>query len=178
MAIFGNIGRKITDAGQSVAQQTKDLAEVTKLNNQISGMEKKQNELFLALGRACYEQQKDDGASENRELLDKIREAYEQIDALNERIKQIKGYEKCPRCGADVASDALFCSACGLKIERGQQTQDRQMFCMSCGARFCIVCGAPVESAGQAAEESAPAEEGSAGEPAEEPVLTGEDDAP
>ena len=65
--------------------------------------------------------------------------------------QEAEEHRPCPRCGADVASDALFCSACGLKIERGQQTQDRQMFCMSCGAkladaaRFCIVCGAPVE---------------------------------
>lgn len=155
MPIFGNLGRKITDAGQSVAQQTKDLAEITRLNSQISGLEKKQNELFLALGRACYEQQKDDETSENREILDELLACYEQIDGFNERIKQIKGYEKCPRCGADVTSDAVFCSICGLKIERAPQPQVRQMFCSGCGAklvdgaRFCIICGAPLETDGQ-----------------------------
>lgn len=150
MAIFGNLGRKISDAGQTVAQQTKDMAETTKLNGQISALEKKLNELFLTFGRTCYEQQKDDASSENREALDEIGGIYDQIQSLNERIKQIKGFEKCPRCGADVPNDALFCSNCGLKIERAQSVQRRQMFCLNCGAkladgaRFCVVCGTPV----------------------------------
>ena len=158
MAIFGNLGRRISDAGQNVAQQTKDLAEITRLNSAISGYEKKQLEQFQMLGRAYYERSKDDPAAENREIMDAITEFYNQIQIANERIAVLRGFEKCPRCNANIPSGAQFCSACGLRIERGEASQNRPVFCINCGAkleedsRFCIVCGAKVNGSDEESE--------------------------
>ncbi len=157
MAIFGARGRKAEDPGQSVVQPAAEPSEAEKLNGQISVLEKKLDELFLALGRTCFEQQRDDEASQNREAIRGIAGVYEEIQAAKERIRQIENAEKCPRCGAILASDALFCSNCGQKIERRPQAApERQMFCMNCGAKltegakFCIACGTPAGVVGTA----------------------------
>ena len=41
MAFFEEIGKRLTNAGQNVAQQTKNLADVAQLNSAISDKEKK-----------------------------------------------------------------------------------------------------------------------------------------
>lgn len=55
MAFFEEIGKRLTDAGQNVAKQTKNLADVTQLNSAISEREKKIAQLFSAIGQAYYE---------------------------------------------------------------------------------------------------------------------------
>ncbi len=50
----------------------------------------------------------------------------------------------CPKCGAALDDDALFCHSCGHKLQA-------QGLCRSCGAplepdaRFCPKCGTPIE---------------------------------
>lgn len=39
--LFEQLGKRLTDAGQDVVQQTKNLADVTQLNSAISDKEKK-----------------------------------------------------------------------------------------------------------------------------------------
>ena len=90
MALFDSIGKKLTNAGQNVAQQTKSFTETAKLNSQISTYEKKISELFLSLGRACYERHRDDKDTEYRSIIDEINTIYEEIAEAQEQIKQIK----------------------------------------------------------------------------------------
>ena len=47
MDFFEQLGKKLTDTGQNVARQTKNLADVTQLNNAISEREKKVSQLLL-----------------------------------------------------------------------------------------------------------------------------------
>lgn len=147
MALFDSIGKKLTNAGQNVAQQTKSFTETAKLNNQISTYEKKISELFLSLGKACYERHRDDEDTEYKPLIGEINTLYAQIAEAQEQIKQIKGIEKCPQCGADMPRDALFCSACGARMKPAAQ---QVRFCVKCGAQlepgtiFCTSCGTKV----------------------------------
>lgn len=52
----------------------------------------------------------------------------------------------CPKCGANLATDALFCTNCGTKIAQPKKV------CPNCGARmkedalFCEVCGTRIEN--------------------------------
>lgn len=50
MAFFEQIGRRITDAGQGVAQQTKNLTDMTRLNAKISENKKKMSQLLFEMG--------------------------------------------------------------------------------------------------------------------------------
>src|ERR1017187_9697046 len=51
----------------------------------------------------------------------------------------------CPRCGVNVASQAKFCTGCGMAV-----SSDAQSVCGQCGTRltagaiFCTGCGAKV----------------------------------
>lgn len=141
MAFFEQIGKKLTDAGQNVAQQTKDLADVTKLNNAISNSEKKISQLFFMLGQAYYERHKTDDTAEEREKIEEINELYSEIIENREKIKMIKGVAKCENCGADVANNAVFCNVCGAKVTH---TENKNTDQNTEGGRTCPVCHAAV----------------------------------
>lgn len=155
MAFFEQLGKRLTDAGQNVAQQTKNLADVTQLNNAISEKEKKITQLFLAIGQTYYERHKNDGAIEESERIAEINSLYAEIFANREKIKQIKGVVKCENCGADVPINAAFCNSCGTKVDRREvvkENTENERLCPACHAvvekdnRFCNHCGAKIES--------------------------------
>lgn len=110
MAFFEQIGKRLTDVGQNVAQQTKDLADITKLNSEISNKEKKVSQLFLLIGQSYYERHKSDDTAEEFEKIAEINALYVEILANREKVKQIKGVVKCENCGADVPLNAAFCN--------------------------------------------------------------------
>ena len=53
----------------------------------------------------------------------------------------------CPKCGAEIKSDSLFCTSCGTKIEKPKEKVERPSFCPYCGSKlnadsaFCSNCG-------------------------------------
>lgn len=116
MAFFEQVGKRITDAGQGVAKQTKNLAEVTRLNSTISECEKNISQLYFAIGEAYYGRHRDDAEAEELEKVNEVKELLEKIRQCREEIKQIKGTVKCPSCGAEVPLEAVFCGKCGNKM--------------------------------------------------------------
>ena len=87
------------------------------------------------------------------------------------RIQDVKGMQRCPRCGAEISKEFAFCNFCGAAIpvnERNEAPADGVQ-CPKCGAvvekgmRFCTACGqeipspddqmAPVDTAEQKSEE-------------------------
>lgn len=141
MAFFEQIGKRLIDAGQNVAQQTKNLTDVTQLNSAISESEKKVSQLFLNIGHLYYEVHKDDLLAENRGMIDEINALYAEILENREKIKQIKGITKCAKCGADVPLNVAFCSSCGAKIERENDVNEKTE-----DVRYCPVCHSAVDA--------------------------------
>lgn len=162
MAAFGNFGRNIKGVKDSVAGKAKDLSGISRLNGQISAAEKQIAELYSTVGRIYYENHKSDPAPEAAQQIRAISELYKRVAEAQDAIKKIKGIEKCPRCGADVAVGAQFCSACGQKIERSAPGAGHR-FCTNCGAplepsmAFCTNCGAQVDNAPVAVWQETPA---------------------
>ncbi len=157
MAFFEQIGKKLTDAGQNVAQQTKNLADITQLNSAISEKERNIAQLLSELGREYYEAHKADEGCEFSEKLTQINALYAQICENREKIAQIKGIVKCEGCGADVPANASFCNACGAKVVRPEPpaapAAPAGRVCPTCGGTvgaenaFCNHCGAKLEAA-------------------------------
>ena len=54
----------------------------------------------------------DDGA----EHFELIKEALEEIERMKLEIMELRGTKTCPKCGAELADGAEFCSACGEKV--------------------------------------------------------------
>lgn len=154
MAFFEQLGKKLSDAGQGVAQQTKNLADVTRLNSAISDKEKAVSQLYLALGQAYYEGHRNDPSADERETIASINALFAEIAGCREEIKQIKGVVKCPNCGGDVPLSSAFCPSCGTKIVREDEAApsapDKRV-CPACGAQvpagniFCTSCGTKLD---------------------------------
>lgn len=155
MAFFEQLGKRLTDAGQNVAQQTQNLADVARLNSAISENEKKISQLFLVIGQSYYEKHKNDSSAEEFEKIAEVNTLYFEIAANREKIKQIKGVVKCENCGADVPLNASFCNACGTKVNRNEVpnvSTEVECLCPAChaavekGNLFCNHCGAKIEN--------------------------------
>ncbi len=149
MAFFEQIGKRLTDAGQGVAQQTKNFSDVTRLNGVISEKERKISRLYASLGQSYYALHKQDPAAEALPEIGQINALFAEIARHREEIKQIKGVVKCPSCGAEMAMGAAFCTACGIKLEQSDspaQTSEGPV-CPNCGKPvvpddlFCNHCG-------------------------------------
>lgn len=127
MAFFEQLGKRLSDAGQTVAQQTKNFADVTQLNTQIGGKEKRINQLYQSIGQAYYEKHKEDASDEDQWKIDEINSLFAEIQQCKEKISQIKGFVKCSNCGADMPLASAFCSSCGAKMDgTDTQTEDEQ----------------------------------------------------
>ena len=117
MAIFEQIGKRLTDMGQGVAQQTKNFADVAKLNTSISEKERKVVQLYTALGQAYYERHKDDPDAEEQQIIGEINALHAEIWGHQEEIQNIKKISKCPNCGTTVSEEAIFCNSCGTRLK-------------------------------------------------------------
>lgn len=117
MAFLGKIRETVTDTSKMVAQKAKDMAEVTKLNGQISTEESKIKEAYLAIGKRYFEENMGEVSDAYINDFTIINEAKARISELQEQIKTIKGVFSCPNCGAEVTTESSFCSSCGAKIE-------------------------------------------------------------
>lgn len=155
MAFFEKIGKGLSDAGKNVAQQTQNLADITRLNNAISEKERKISQLFLAIGKSYYEEHKDDHVAEELEKIAEINALYAEIFENREKVKQIRGVVKCEVCGADVPLNASFCNGCGNKVDRDKTAKidtKADCICPACHAvvgnsnLFCNHCGAKINN--------------------------------
>ena len=151
MDFFEQLGKRISDAGQNVAKKTKDFADTTQLNSAVSDKEKKINTLLLDLGKAYYADHKDKPSIKYEEIVKQINDLYAKIEEDKEKIKQIKGTVKCPKCGTELPLDAAFCTSCGTKIEQAKKEEPAKKICPKCGATvkegnsFCNECGTKID---------------------------------
>ena len=155
MAFFEQLGKTLTNAGQGVAQQTKNFTEITRLNGVISDKEKQIEQLYTIIGKAYYEAHKNDAFAESGESIQRINDLLAEIARHKEEIKQIKGVTPCPACGAEVPASSAFCPSCGGKIPQTEAAPtpvpEGCRPCPKCGApvpndnKFCNSCGAKME---------------------------------
>lgn len=147
MAFFDKLSKKIINVGQDVSQSTKNLADVVKLNNHISDYEKQIVDLYTIIGKAYYENHKEDLEAEELQHIQAINALRTQIKDLQEKVKELKGVVKCPQCSADVKKEAQFCSNCGYRMV----VASTELHCSNCGAVvsedivFCSNCGTRIE---------------------------------
>ena len=86
MSIFEKIGEKLSGAGQGVAQQVKNFADVARLNSIISEKEKQIAQLYIEIGQAYYEHHKIDPQGEEIERIQKISSLNAEILECKENI--------------------------------------------------------------------------------------------
>lgn len=156
MAFFEDIGKKITNAGQGVAQQTKNLTDTTRLNAKISEHKKEMSQLLFEMGNDYYKKHRKDTDCEEQEYIDQLNVLFREILKCQQEIEAIKNSAACKVCGARIAEGAVFCMSCGAKIG-AEEVEDAEVDdetirkCPTCGAPvdedsvFCMACGTKLE---------------------------------
>lgn len=153
MDFFNKVGETITNKGKDVARKAKDIAEINNLNAQIAVQEEIIQNVYSEIGRKFYEDNKDKVNMPYQEQCQQIKDAFAEIETLKTTIQTLKGIQVCPKCGAEVKDEAVFCSMCGEKINVDpevvveEEKEEEINFCASCGAKlekdaiFCTKCG-------------------------------------
>ena len=118
MAFFDDLGKKISDAGQSTIQKTKDLADTAKYTSQISDEEKNIKTNYALIGELYYEEMKDQPGDAYAQYVEKITESKNKINEYKNKIEEMKGRGKCPNCGA---SGSGRCVLCKLRTKNGKE---------------------------------------------------------
>lgn len=116
MAFFDELGKKISQAGQTAVQKTKEMADVAKLNSSISDEEKRIEDSYREIGKLYDSLHGSNPEVDFAALIASIRDSEVKIAGYKQQIKDIKGVVCCEKCGAEVSQNASFCSACGAPM--------------------------------------------------------------
>lgn len=108
-SIFDKIQDTVIMASREVEHTAKELTGKAKLQYEIKTRESYLNDLYKELGKKYYTEHKDDEGESFAEIADLL----DELDALRKELNDRRGAKYCPRCGAQVASDADYCSKCG-----------------------------------------------------------------
>lgn len=152
MAFFDDLGKKLTSVSQTAVQKTKDVADIAKINAEISELERTVNHLYVQIGKLYVAKHTADYESDFAGMIGSVIESERKIAECRQRIQDIKGVVCCEKCGAEISAGSAFCSFCGAPAPKRTTSANAQNLekCASCGAmiprgtRFCTACGKPM----------------------------------
>lgn len=162
MAFFDKLSKTVSEASQKTIAKTKELADTFRLNTMISEQEKIITNQYFQIGKLYVSIHKDNYEDDFSGMISAIAEAEAKIRDYKKQIQDIKGVQRCEKCGAEVPNGAAFCSSCGATMPKIQTPEPTDYVkCENCGTnvkkgmRFCTSCGKPMETvAAPAAKES------------------------
>lgn len=117
MSTWDDIKDTIVTAGKDVSQKAKEVSEIAKLKLDIRSKEDFVEKQYIALGTSYYAAHKNDEDSADTEQFRMITEALSEIERMKKQVLVLKGAAECPKCGAKMPEDAVFCSSCGTKMD-------------------------------------------------------------
>ncbi len=91
MDFFEKIGDTITAKGKEVSGKAKDLAEIANLRGQIATCEEVIRKNYVEIGRLYYEREGLEPEEEYEAFCRAISNAKTGIEALEEKIRRVKG---------------------------------------------------------------------------------------
>lgn len=116
MAFFDKLSNTISAAGKDGLNKAKELKDTAKISMDIKEREGAIQRMYRELGKAYYQDHKDDANAEYDQIL-AIKAAFEEIGELKANKDEIRGIKRCPECGNPVSQEANFCASCGAKCE-------------------------------------------------------------
>ena len=150
MAFFDDISKKLSQVSQNAVGKTKDTADIFKLKNEISEEERKIVALYNEIGRLYASLHYEDFEPSFANLMASLKESVAAIELRQAQIQNIRNVTTCSNCGAEIARESMFCSACGAQKEARVEVSS-PLRCASCGkplengSKFCTYCGTPVQ---------------------------------
>ena len=109
MAIWDNFGKKASETTAKAMQKAKDMAEISRLNSLISEEEHKINDIYNQIGRRYVSLHITDDEAAFSELLTALQQTEHQVQVLQRQVQDIKGVQRCLKCGAEIPQESAFC---------------------------------------------------------------------
>jgi len=154
MSIFDDLGKKISQTGQTAVQKTREMADIARINSMISDEEKKVNNNYFSVGKLYVAMFSANPNEEFLGMITSINESEKKVKEYRQQIQDIKGIQRCEQCGTEVVKGAAFCNACGHAMPKVQEVIiEDGIKCEKCGEmvkkgiRFCTSCGNPMSIA-------------------------------
>lgn len=117
MDFFQKIGNTLSNTGKDIAEKTKKMSDISKLNHEITKQQEAIDRTYSEIGKLYFKNYSELDYPDLKELCDSIKEANKKIEEFNAEIIQIKGIINCPKCNAEVSTTATFCGNCGYKLK-------------------------------------------------------------
>ena len=161
MAFFDEIGKKLSQTGQMAFQKTKEMADIAKLNSNITEEEKKISNMYYQIGQLYVSLHEIDFDPDFEVLITQLKESSAKIEDLKKQIQDVKGVKRCTNCGAEIPNNSTFCSSCGAAVIQEKAVDISNLVkCANCGKmvekgmNFCTFCGSPMVVANDEIKES------------------------
>ncbi len=134
MAFFDNLGKKASEATAKAMQKAQELSEISRINSLITEEEKKINATYYQIGKLYVSVHGSDGEESFSGMVAAVLEGEQKINDYRKQIQNIKGVQRCEKCGAEVARGVAFCSSCGApmsKVENPLPSLSKTLICIS-----------------------------------------------
>ena len=150
---MANWGEKFSRATQAAISKSKEMAEVTRLNVEISTYTQNMKDLYTQIGEYVIKEgllvEDAEGSGKRKE----IEILQENIQSDTDKVNEIRNINICPNCGSEVSRSSKFCDRCGAEMNREvlMNTIGNENICKNCGAVlaegavFCGNCGSKQE---------------------------------
>lgn len=114
-----NIIGKTKEVFEAVYKKADGAVSVSKQKLDIATLENKQSKDFEKLGRVYYLKMQNGEISaegEAAELAENIAEKENLLEQMREELLKSQNKKTCPRCGAAIHKNSVFCNICGVKF--------------------------------------------------------------
>ena len=186
MAFFENLGDQISAFGKKSYGKAKDLSESARLSAMVSEEERTVSDIYYQIGKLYASNHKADYEACFAELFARLAKSEDNIQRYKQQIMDLRGVQRCDRCGTEVPKGSQFCSACGAPFK--PFVPAGCTLCPKCGAavkngmNFCTACGHPMNAPAEHNEIPTPPapkpEPAAYPEPAVYPEPVSKEDAP
>lgn len=116
MDFFDKVSDAIVGTGKTISKKAKETSDTAKLSYELHATQDKIHESLQSLGKAYFEEYKNDEDAEFQVQMYEIKELSKKVKELEKEIQDVKGTTVCPNCGASVTKGAKFCMNCGEKL--------------------------------------------------------------
>lgn len=115
---FNSLLDKAISVANVAGKKTEEMVEASKLKIQEVSVNADLANCYEKIGSLVYSSKKfgADNEQEIAQLIAQADELLEQLAQLQAKREEIRKVRKCPNCGASCATDAHFCSRCGMVL--------------------------------------------------------------
>lgn len=118
-SLFDTFFEKAKDVADVATKKTGEIVEISKHKLESVKINNEIEKLYQKLGNSVYSMIK--GGYDNHELVEGLTEEIDELimrlEAVNEKINDMKNVNYCTTCGAKNAADNYYCSKCGSRIK-------------------------------------------------------------